>query len=106
MGHTIQIQKGEMHVNTHKFLGYDKVDGKLVINEREAKIVRRIYREFLWGQSPQEIAKGLEDEGLEGCMGSKKWYPSTVINILKTKSIWGMPCCRNPIPPISLPKSK
>ena len=84
-----KFKKGEMHVNTHKFLGYDKVDGKLVINEREAKIVRRIYREFLWGHSPQEIAKGLEDEGIEGCMGSKKWYPSTVINILKNEKHMG-----------------
>lgn len=84
-----KFKKGEMHVNTHKFLGYDKMDGKLVINEREAKIVRRIYREFLWGHSPQEIAKGLEDEGIEGCMGAKKWYPSTVINILKNEKHMG-----------------
>ena len=84
-----KFKKGEMHLNTHKFLGYDKVDGKLVINEREAKIVRRIYREFLWGHSPQEIAKGLEDEKIEGCMGAKKWYPSTVINILKNEKHMG-----------------
>lgn len=42
----------------------------------------------LW-DSPQEIAKGLEDEEIEGCMGAKKWYPSTVINILKNEKHMG-----------------
>lgn len=84
-----KFKNGEMHINTHKFLGYDKVDGQLVINDREAKIVRRIYQEFLWGRSPREIAKGLEDEGVVGCMGAHKWYPSTVVNILKNEKHMG-----------------
>lgn len=80
-----KFRKGEMHLNTYKFIGYDKVDGKLVINEKEAEIVRRIYREFLWGSNPRQIARGLEEDGVEGCLGSKKWYPSTVENILKNE---------------------
>lgn len=84
-----KFKNGEMHLNTHKFLGYDKVDGRLVINDREAKVVRRIYQEFIWGRSPREIAKGLEDDAVEGCMGSHKWYPSTVINILKNEKHMG-----------------
>ena len=28
-------------------------------------------------------------KGIEGCMGAKKWYPSTVINILKNEKHMG-----------------
>lgn len=40
------------------FLGYDKGDdGKLIVNQEQAKIVKRIYREFLNGYNPATIAK-------------------------------------------------
>lgn len=85
-----KFKNGEMHLNTFKFLGYDKdEDGKLVINEEEAVTVRRIYREFLWGRNPQEIAKGLEDDKVPGCMGQTKWYDSTVLGILKNEKHMG-----------------
>ena len=81
-----KFKNGELHLNTYKFLGYDKDgNGKLVINEDQAKTVRRIYKEFLEGKNPQEIAKTLEDEGIPGCIGQTKWYPSTVVGILKNE---------------------
>ena len=40
------------HINAACFLGYDKDEaGHLVINEGQAKVVRRIFREFLEGGS-------------------------------------------------------
>ena len=85
-----KFKNGEMHLNTFKFLGYDKdEDGKLVINDEQAQTIRRIYREFLWGMSPQEIAEGLEEDGVEGCLGQTKWYASTVIGILKNEKHMG-----------------
>ncbi len=81
-----KFKNGELHLNTHKFLGYDKDEnGKLIINEEQAATVRRIYKEFLWGRNPQEIAKTLEEEGVPGCLGQTKWYPSTVLGILKNE---------------------
>ena len=85
-----KFKKGELHLNTFKFLGYDKdEEGKLIINDKEAKTIRRIYREFLGGRNPQEIAKGLEDDGVPGCQGKTKWYASTVIGILKNEKHMG-----------------
>ena len=85
-----KFKNGEMHLNTFKFLGYDKdEDGKLVINDEEAKTIRRIYSEFLGGRNPQEIAKGLEDDAVPGCQGQTKWYTSTVIGILKNEKHMG-----------------
>lgn len=85
-----KFKNGELHLNTYKFLGYDKDEnGKLIINEEQAATVRRIYNEFLWGMNPAQIAKGLEDEGVPGCLGQTKWYPSTVIGILKQEKHMG-----------------
>ena len=81
-----KFKKGELHLNTCKFLGYDKdEDGKLVINREQAKTVARIYEEFLWGMNPQQIARELEEEGVPGCCGQTKWYTTTVIGILKNE---------------------
>jgi len=85
-----KFKNGEMHLNTNKFLGYDKDEnGKLVINKEQAKTVKRIYQEFLWGRNPQEIARGLEEDGVLGCNGQTKWYTSTVIGILKNEKHMG-----------------
>lgn len=85
-----KFKNGEMHLNTFKFLGYDKdEEGKLVINPEQAKTVERIFNEFIWGRNPQEIAKELEDEGVPGCSGQTKWYTSTVIGILKNEKHMG-----------------
>ena len=84
------FKNGKVNICPSSFLGYDKdTNGKIIINEREAEIVRRIYREFLWGMNPQQIAKGLEDEGVEGCKGKKKWYASTIVGILKNEKHMG-----------------
>jgi len=46
-----RFEQGKLHINHTKFLGYDKdKDGNLVINEKQAKIVMRVYKEFLDGK--------------------------------------------------------
>lgn len=85
-----KFKNGEMHINTSTFLGYDKdEDGRLIINPEQAVTIERIYNEFLWGNNPQTIARGLEDDGVPGCIGQTKWYPSTVIGILKNEKHMG-----------------
>lgn len=90
MGSAQNSKNGEMHLNTFKFLGYDKDEnGKLIINREQAKTVRRIYRDFLWGLNPAQIAKELEEEQVSGCLGQTKWYASTVVGILKQEKHMG-----------------
>lgn len=85
-----KFKNGEMHLNTFKFLGYDKDEnGKLVINKKQAKTVRRIYRDFLIGINPAQIAKELTEEKVPGCNGQTKWYPSTIVGILKQEKHMG-----------------
>ena len=48
VGLQYRYQQGKVQVCTNRFLGYDKdEDGNLVINPKEAEVVKRIYREYL-----------------------------------------------------------
>lgn len=81
-----KFKNGELYLNTTTFLGYDKDEnGKIVINGEQAETIRKIYREFLEGRNPQEIAQGLEDDKVLGCLGQTKWYPFTVLRILRNE---------------------
>jgi hypothetical protein len=72
-----------------KFLGYDKIDGKLVINEEQAIIVRRIYREFLAGYSFSQIAAHLTADGIPSEQGNAVWDLSSVRQILTNEKFKG-----------------
>lgn len=72
-----------------KFLGYDKIDGKLVINEEQAIIVRRIYREFLDGYSVSQIAANLTADGIPSEQGNAVWDLSSVRQILTNEKFKG-----------------
>lgn len=65
LGIVRRFQQGKVRVNHKKFMGYDKDEnGELVINEKEAEIVRRVFEEYLKGKSCYKIAEGLE-----------RWHP-------------------------------
>ena len=46
----------------YKVFGYDWKDDRMIINEDEAVIVRRIFSDFLAGQSVTEIRNAFEKE--------------------------------------------
>ena len=65
MGIQYRYQQGKVQVNHNRFLGYTKdADGNLVIEPKQAEIVKRIYREYLEGKSMDKIAAGLEADGI------------------------------------------
>ena len=69
-----RFESGRVIVNTKRFLGYDKnEDGELVINNEQAELVRRVYREYLEGKSYNAIAKGLMKDGIKTVTGKSKW---------------------------------
>ena len=90
LGYQLRYQSGKVSVNHNRFMGYTKdKDGKLVIVPDEAKVIRRIFREFLEGRSLREICNGLEaDEILTGA-GMKKWRPETVHKMLQNEKYIG-----------------
>ncbi len=90
LGIQYRYQQGHVQVNHNRFLGYTKDEnGQLIIEENEAKVVKRIYREYLEGASLQEIGKGLEADGILTGAGKKKWRPETVQKILRNEKYIG-----------------
>ena len=85
-----RFEQGKLHINHTKFLGYDKnKDGNLVINEKQSKIVRRIYTEFLDGKGACRIARGLESDGVLNWNGKAKWYEGSIRKMLTNEKYKG-----------------
>ena len=85
-----RFEQGRLFVNTTKFLGYDKdKNGNLVINKKQAEIVRRIYKEFLDGKGANRIARELEREGVLNWHGKAKWYEGSIRKMLTNEKYKG-----------------
>jgi len=89
MGIQYRFQRGLPVVNCERFLGYDKRDGKLVINEKQAAVVRRIFRDFLDGFSADMIAGDLRRERVSSGTGCTEWPVSSVKYILLNEKYAG-----------------
>lgn len=90
LGLQFRYQNGQVQVNHNHFLGYTKdKDGKLVIEEEEAKVVRRIFREYLEGASLRDIANGLERDKIKTGDKRYKWHLSTIQGILQNEKYIG-----------------
>ena len=85
-----RFEQGKLHINQVKFLGYDKdTNGNLIINQKQAKTVRRIYQEFLDGKSASRIAKDLEVDGVPNWNGKPKWYDGSIKKMLSNEKYKG-----------------
>lgn len=91
-----KFKNGEVTLNTSQMWGYIKTgrkdeEGKEIyeINEEEASIVRRIYREYLSGLTAARICRGLEDDGILTKTGKKKWQTSVIRSILSNEKYTG-----------------
>ena len=85
-----KFERGEVRVNTTKFMGYDKDEnGRLIINPHQAETVKFIYERFLEGYSPESIAKYLNDNEIPGWTGKANWYPSAIQKMLQNEKYKG-----------------
>lgn len=90
LGMQYRFQQGKIMVNTSCFLGYDKDEnGNLVINPKQAEIVKRIYKEYLDGKSILAICRGLERDKIRTARGNPRWHDSSVRKILENEKYMG-----------------
>ena len=82
MGRMARAKMGKYH-GASSPIGYDYIDGELVINEFEKMQVEQIFDMYAQGKSPQKIADDLNEAGLSHKDG--KWIPSTVREVLDKK---------------------
>ena len=81
---------GKVSMPYKQFLGYDKgEDGRPVINEAEARIVRLIFRLFLEGRTPTGICKILQEMGIPSPAGKSKWSQTTILSMLTNEKYMG-----------------
>lgn len=84
------MQDGKVSMAYKQFWGYERgEDGTPQIVEKEAKIVRSIFKMFIQGKTPSAIAKHLGDNGILSPGGKPKWQTATVRSILTNEKYKG-----------------
>lgn len=85
------MKEGKVSFAYKNFLGYKKVDGKIVIDEAQAETVRLIYMMFLKeGKTCTGIAEFLKSKGIPTPSGkSCNWTKNTVYSILTNEKYKG-----------------
>lgn len=85
-----RFESGQFKMSTKRFLGYDTDEnGKLVINREQAKIVERIYDEYLSGKTVDHIKRILEREEVKNWNGTTKWHAKTIQSMLQNEKYKG-----------------
>ena len=85
-----RMEAGKIVLPYKSFLGFDRgEDGLPKINESEAKIVRRIYDDFLSGDTFRGIARKLTEEKIPSPRLKTKWSPETIRSILTNEKYKG-----------------
>jgi len=97
-GVTKRFSQGIPHIPTTYFLGYDEdEEGNLIINEEEAKTVRRIYKELLSGKGTVVIAKELTRDKVKTARGNTKWTSDSVLKLLRNEKYAGHALCQKSV---------
>lgn len=85
-----RFEAGKHKMSTKRFLGYDMGEnGKLVINKKQAPIVKRVYQEFLDGKTVDYIKRIFEQEGVKTWNGTTKWQATTLTSMLENEKYKG-----------------
>ena len=83
-----RFQNGTYVIGTPAY-GYKNVDGKMVIDEEKAAIVRRMFASVMEGKSGAKIANELQAEGIPTARGGK-WQSSVIINMIRNETYIGV----------------
>ena len=84
------FRNGASKYANRRCYGYDiTIDGSLVINPDEAKIVRRMFQRYLHGDSLGKIALSLEKQGILSPTGKSKWNREAIDKLLSNEKYIG-----------------
>lgn len=77
-------------MHTEHLLGFKKTStGKIVIDKKQAKLVKMIYRLFLEGLNNHQLQVYLENHNILTPLGSKKWTYAVINSILTNEKYCG-----------------
>ena len=83
-----RFARGEYSIGSGRMLGYDCVEGKLVPN-KDAWIVREVFRRFLAGESYRAISDALVAMGAKNIKGKEYFGVSTLQGMLQNETYVG-----------------
>ena len=87
-GQMISFKNGVLYGNGN-ILGYDRVDGKLVINKEQAETVKRIFELYLDGNGVRKIQDIMEQEGRKTASGLTRWQSGNINRVLSNSFYCG-----------------
>ena len=89
-GLRMKMERGEL-VGFQGCLGYDydPETKSISVNEKEAEIVRYIFKRYLEGVGGKVISRELQEMGYLSPRGHKKWTETTVVGIIKNEKYIG-----------------
>lgn len=83
------MEKGKVHFAFTTIYGYILDGTDIIINEKEAEVVRLIFKLFIEGKNTVEVAEELAKRGIKSPKGKPKWMPSQVGIILENEKYMG-----------------
>ena len=83
-----RMESGEFNTCSPAY-GFDLVDGKLVVNQSEAAVIRRIFDMYLQGIGKERIADILNEEGVPKKRDTKRWNQRMISYILINERYMG-----------------
>ncbi len=83
-----QFRNGTYVIGTPAY-GYKNVDGRMVVDEDKAGIVRRMFTSVLEGKSGAKIASELQEEGIPTARGGR-WRSSVILDMIHNETYTGV----------------
>ena len=104
-GQMISFKNGVLYGNGN-ILGYNRIGKEYVLNELQARTVRRIFDLYLDGNGVRKIQFVLEKEGHLTATGLTKWQPGNISRILRNSFYCGTIVYRKQFVPDFLEQKK
>lgn len=91
MGFKYHAANGSSKLYKRKCYGYSHDEnGKLIIKEDEAEVLRQIFKLYLSGYSIGGIIKELESQNILSPTGKERWYKGTIDGMLSNEKYIGV----------------
>lgn len=93
MGYRAKMKRGEPcgSIACYGF-DWDKNTKELSINEKQAKVIKKIFNYYLSGDGSTVIARKLTEESIPAPAGGKIWHPGVIKDILRNVKYVGDLC--------------
>lgn len=84
-----RFEQGVTLNNYKYFYGYDVIGGELIVNEKQAEVVRNIFDWYLHGMSLGQIKQRLEENQVKIASGKSVWSKSVIQEMLCNEKYMG-----------------